>query len=239
MLCLFNTSHINEESNKWRKVHFPFCLYYFMFPMTVISVVVQKKHKREALVVLCLTRSAVWCLWGPGWQSHWTEIPYWQPSLHPGWHVCQWATGPARWWAAPPPMADKEEYTMYNKTCHLILNWIQVQFLKSRFIQIYSKTHSAMLKIHPHTNTHLLLIDMAGRKVDIHSIFVIHDPPDPGHRCVKQTLSLVQRPLLLCIGQGTWVRQEVHICHLKVSYTWEQHTVAALKFLNTFSLSGT
>ncbi len=67
-------------------------------------------------------------------------------------------------------------------------------------------------------NTHRL-IDVVRRKVNVHSVLVVHDPPDPGHGCIEQTFLLVQRPLLLSVWQWTRVWQEVHIRHLKVSYT--------------------
>lgn len=70
-----------------------------------------------------------------------------------------------------------------------------------------------------HTHTHLLLIDVVSREINIHSILVVHDPPDPGHGCIEQALLLIKRSLLLSIWQWTRVWQEVHVCHLKVSYT--------------------
>lgn len=51
------------------------------------------------------------------------------------------------------------------------------------------------------THTNLLLVDVVCRKVNIHSVFVIHDPTDPSHGCVKQTLLLIQGSLLLSIRE--------------------------------------
>lgn len=72
---------------------------------------------------------------------------------------------------------------------------------------------------HTHTHTHLLLLDMVSRKVYIHSILVVHQPTDPSHGCVEQTFLLIEGSLLLSIWQRTGVRQEVHVCHLKVPNT--------------------
>ena len=122
------------------------CAKLIMSPVSLTFLVVSQKRRRKA--VRCLTRCAGRCLWGPGRLSRWTETPYWQLSWHPEWRVCRWETGPALWWAAPPPVPGKKQDTsdqarlichmyktnavyQYANTCHTVIlthtqdwNWI-------------------------------------------------------------------------------------------------------------------
>lgn len=156
-----------------------------------------KEVMREFLS--CLTHSARRCLQGPGWQIHWTETPHWQPSWHPRWHVYQWETGPALWLVALPPVTGREEKTsqqlqITNTVCNTI-------FIHSLSILVWLNTGLKIgcQTLEKTTHTHLLLFDMASRKVNIYSVLVIDDPPDPGHRCIEKTFLLIQCPFLLSI----------------------------------------
>lgn len=98
----------------------------------------------------------------------------------------------------------------------------KVKFNTNRLNKLWQACKLKLRSFRCRTHTHLLLIDVVSRKVNIHCILVIHDSPDPGHGCIEQTFLLVQRSLLLSIWKCTGVRQKVHVCDLKVPHTYRE-----------------